>query len=154
VAKSLINRKVVLAALALFGVYTLAYWAFTPLYLIEVLSSLFMGTLAAGAVVYGTLLFDAFTSKEPLNHVRQMTLGIMCGWLSKALVVVYVSRELREDYATGAIVALALLSGVLQTTAANLGDDGLRVKDARILHIALGFGLAVAAATIIIQFRA
>lgn len=152
--KNLINRKVALTALALFVAYSAAYWIFTPLYLIEVLSSLFMGTLAAGAVVYSKLLIDAFTSQTPLNHVRQMTLGIMCGWLAKALVVVYVSRELRDDYATGAIVALALLSGVLQTTAANLGDDGLRIKDARILHIALGLGLAVAAATIIIQFRA
>lgn len=151
--RNLINGKVALTALALLGGYTVAYWIFTPLYLIEVLSALFMGTLTAGAIIYSRLLFDAFTLKSPLTHIRRMTLGIMCGWLANAVVVVYASRQMRDDYVTGAVVGLALLSGILQTTAASADSVALRGKDARVLHIALGAGVAVAAAAIIIQFR-
>ena len=147
----LINRKTLFVAFALFAAYTAIYFVTPPLFFVEVLSALFCGSVAAGGIVYSRLIFTALTTQAPLDHVRAMTLGIMCSWLANFFVVAYVVTSRREDYLTGLIVGLALLGGVLQISAANRGDGELKVRDERILHIALGVGAAVAGLVIMLH---
>lgn len=155
----LVSRKIVLGAIAAFAVYTAALFVFPPMYFIEVLAALFLGTVAAGTVVYNRFLWHTFFSPQPMTSVRKMTLGIMCGWLANIVLAIYavidrakINNQLsyEEAFISGSLM-LALLSGFLQVAAPGCEEADMKAKDLRALYIGLIVGLIVAAIAIAMQ---
>ncbi len=151
-----VSRVVVFAVAAVAGFGVLAF--FVPAEKLTVLmNGVFAGTIAALAVAYWKLIWNATLGIRPYDRVRQMTLGFALSWVA-ILLGVYMSIYYRVkgiDTNASYLVAftryIASIAAVLQVSAPDFGLGLFHGRERKTLWTGIGVGLVVAITMILAQ---
>lgn len=154
-----LNRVILsaFAAMAFFGVLVAAFPINT---LIIILNGVFAGSMAALAVAYWRLLWNAVIGVRPYDRVQQMTIGFTLCWLAYS-VSVTVSVVLQASgypadvaYLVAASRYIAVVAAVLQVSAPDFGLGLFHGRDRKVLVTSVAIGLVVAAVVVYVQDHA
>jgi|WetSurMetagenome_2_1015567.scaffolds.fasta_scaffold542253_2 hypothetical protein len=124
---------------------------------IILLNGAFVGAGITYIIAFSDILRDAVTGKGPYDRVRQMALGMIIVWC--ALVVGIIAsvygrasgRYMSYSELTPMSRYLAIVGGIVQITAPDIGQGLFYGRDRRLLIFALGVGIIVALVLILVQ---
>lgn len=143
-----------IAAVALFACLV---WLVPMDPLIVTLNGIFAGTMAAIAVAYWRLLWNAVLGVQPYDRVRQMSLGFALCWFAYLLGVtisIYfrtAGYDVNSSILTAASRYVAIFAAILQVTAPDFGLGLFHGRERKTLWGGVIVGFAVALVMILAQ---
>lgn len=150
-------NRVIMASLAALAFFVVLVVSVRMENLIIALNGIFAGTMAAIAVAYWRLLWNAVLGIRPYDRVRQMTLGFALCWFAYLLGVAIsicfrtAGYDVNTSLLTAASRYVAIIAAILQVTAPDFGLGLFHGRERKTMWTGIIFGLVVALFMILSQ---
>lgn len=125
--------------------------------MIVILNGAFVGAGFTYVIAFSDILQDAILSRGPYDRVRQMALGMIIVWCAVSIGIassIYgraIGSYISLTELTPLSRYLAIVGGIVQITAPDLGFGFFYGRDRRLLIFALLTGIVVAVVLILLQ---
>lgn len=155
--RKLLTNGVLLGLMFFAAVYTVARSLFAPDVLIVLLNGMFVGAGICFLIAFYRLIFDAVRGAGPYDRVRQMALSMSVIWAAVSIGIftsVYgraIGIYTSTPEATPIARYIAIVGGVLQVSAPDVGLPLFASRDRKLLLVAIAAGIVVAIVVIALQ---